>query len=137
MCLSTRQKHVKFAKEEIPCYKVFKVDNAGIPFTPFIHRYITIEELTGKKPLRAIGAIEKSKSFDGAVFDYGRGLIHAYKEMPDDPVRNLFYGLSENIIVCKCHIPKRTRYTENNEEIAAKRIVIDEIIFDSRKRTRI
>ena len=130
MCLYTTKKGLKFAKENIVCYKVFETidyyENAIV--TPYLKRKLSKKQLDGKKPFRAKGIAKAYKTKIGD-YSYGKGLIHAYIN------KNLNSFCLPNTLICECHIPKHTRYITDcsNTNIAAKKIIIDKVVWDGKK----
>lgn len=137
MCLFSYQKRVKLAKEDITCYKVLVSNIYGI-FTPVQWASINNDVLSGKKTFNASGIIKRERGLKGQRI-YSGGLIHSYLYEPTAYIGDNEYAYGLNYIICKCHVPKGTRYVKggydrsNPSEIAAKKIVFDEIIFDGRK----
>ena len=129
MCLKTNQKRVKLTSEETECYKLLQIDrDKGYFFTPYQGEIISQEVLDGKKAFRAKGFIRKRKYdvSDNEIFEYDKGLIHAFLEEPNR------YECT-GFVVVKCHVPKNVCYAKNDVQIAAKEIVFDEIVFDVRR----
>ena len=129
MCLYSKQKRLKIAKKDIVCYKAFEATNDNSIVTPVLKIKPSIEELEGKKPFKAVGRTGKYKLFSGFflddMYEYGRGLIHTYIDKKHIPTNPTF-------VIYKCRIPKFTRYVTGGGEIAAKKIIIDEIVWDGR-----
>lgn len=132
MCLYTTKKGLKFAKEDIVCYKVFAINDENTIVTPFLKTKLSKKQLDGKKPFRAKG-IAKAYKTKICDYSYGKGLIHAYIN------QNLNSFCLRNTLICKCHIPKHTRYITGcaDTEIAAKKIIIDKVVWDGKKYTGI
>lgn len=125
MCLYSRQKRLKISRKEIVCYKILKTID-GHTFTPFRHKFITDGQLYNKIPVRAGEKVKKNSI--GTYYLYDIGLIHSYLDLEKAKSR-IPSSSAREFFICKCHIPKYTRHVYGTEkEIAAKKIIIDEII---------
>lgn len=131
MCLYSRQRRLKLSRKEIVCYKIFKVIDGDKVFTPYRYMFITGEQFYNKTPIKANEKIKCGSL--GLYYLYDIGLIHAYLDLDTAKFRisSPTISLDRNceFIICKCHIPKYTRHVYGlDREIAAKKIIIDEII---------
>ena len=124
MCLYTIEKGLKFAKENIVCYKVFEINDENAIVTPILKAKLSKKQLDGKKPFKAKGIAKAHKTKIGD-YSYGKGLIHAYIN------RDIKSFCLPNTLICECHIPKHTRYItdESGTNIAAKKIIIDKVVW--------
>lgn len=131
MCLYSRQRRLKLSRKEIVCYKILKIIDGDKVFTPYRYMFITGEQFYYKTPIKANEKIKRSSI--GSYYLYDIGLIHAYLDLDTAKSRilspTIYFNRSNcEFIICKCHIPKYTRHVYGNREIAAKKIIIDEII---------
>jgi len=131
MCLYTTEKGLRFAKKNIVCYKVFEINDKNAIVTPYLKTKLSKKQLDGKKSFRAKGIAKAHKTKIGD-YSYGKGLIHAYINQDLDSI------CLPNNLICKCHIPKHTRYITDaysDTNIAAKKIIIDKVVWDGKKNT--
>lgn len=130
MCLYTLQKRLKLSKNKIVCYKVFEISCSKKIRTPYLDAKVSRKQIEGKRAFRAKGRIVSYTSpFHDDLYTYGKGLIHSYVTMGSDVLHRY---QTTPYVICKCHVPKHTRYVIGNRgnEIAARKIIIDEVIWD-------
>lgn len=126
MCLISKYRFPKRAKEDITCYKVLAIgrnsENTQIYYTPFMDIPVHVPGI-----LKAEGS---SIRFD-YIYEVGKGYIHAYYydyTAITNVVRDTFCNIDS--IVVECTIPKGTKYhiNESGIEICAKKMIINKIV---------
>lgn len=126
MCLFSKTKRLKVAKEDIKCYKriTFFFNGVDIKFvTPYQWTIVPLDVLLGKEEFSALGSLEATKE-KGEYTIFG-GVIHSYVFE-----RDAHENQCSDELVVACIIPKGTKYIEGHDgwgcrTIAAQTIKID------------
>lgn len=140
---------LKIATRKIECYKVI-IEWSEYPDlvannpeflhheTPYQGKLISLKQIKGKKPFKAKGLTERTKTEGNNTkgkFIYEGGLIHTYQNL-EDIKKGFCFGWwnKDSIKIYKCYITPGTRYVEGVDGgsdavcYASKKIVFGEEI---------
>lgn len=119
MCLISKWKFAKKAKEDIVCFKVLSVDEDGNYYAPYMNNVVDIS-----KSYKAKGI--SLTLFN--LFEKGKGYIHTLKYCPSYKFLNSEFGYIQTIVY-KCIIPKGTKYHEGlYGEYCSKKIIFKNLV---------
>ena len=113
MCLVSKWRFPRKAKENIVCYKVLRKSGFGRWITPFRWTFVKLNNML---------IAEKCKKFSVLhPFVKGEGYIHAYSQK-DFVIRNILSAENTFVVV----IPKGTKYhiSKNGKQICAEKMFI-------------
>lgn len=120
MCLEVNTQY-KIAKEDIVCYKILEKDYNGDLFSPFTLFRWDLNKFTKAKG-RPISTI-----FNGPKY-ITIGYFHTFKSIVAAK-KQLMLCSNRNHLICKCIIPKGTKYWEGLYEgykgFASKNLIIE------------
>lgn len=112
MCLWTKQRTSRCAKEPIKCYKVLR-EEKGMLLTPYQDKQVGNDILSGEKNLYPFKVVHEdftgwSKHLD--TFPIHSGYIHAF--MTENTAMNEAKSWGSHTVVYECEIPVGVEYFE-------------------------
>ena len=117
MCLNSKWRFPKRAKNDIVCYKILETDNGDEYYTPFLSTNVDIT-----KPFKAEGI---SLSFN-TRYEKTTGYIHTVSSL--ECIRTYLRNIDcIKTVIFKCYIPKGTKYHKSldNFEYCSRKIIFD------------
>ena len=125
MCLISKNPELKFATEDIVCWKVLYYTPRSGYETPFQHRKVSISVVCGSEPFMANEDVVVGLRADGD-FDYSEGVIHSYAR---DYNARYWLSLSDNYHLFECRIPKGTLFAKGIDTNGDLGFASKEIVF--------
>lgn len=121
MCLIVNTQY-KIAKEDITCYKILEKDYNGNLFSPYTFFKWNLNKLTKAKGKPYLGN-SKRKHITAGYFHTFKTIVAAKKQL------TLWLNINRNHLICKCIIPKGTKYWEGlcdgYKSFATKNLIIE------------
>lgn len=119
MCLLVNTQY-KIAKEDIVCYKILEKDYNGNLFSPYTLFRWELNKLTKAEGRPYFTSFKGTKNISVGYFHTFKSIVAAKKQL------TLW---SNNHVICKCTIPKGTKYWEGLYEgykgFASKNLIIE------------
>lgn len=120
MCLLVNTQY-KIAKEDIVCYKILEKDYYGHLFSPYTLFRWELNKLTKAEGKPYFTSFKETKHIAVGYFHTFKSIVAAKKQLKLWPNRNH--------LICKCTIPKGTKYWEGLYEgykgFASKNLIIE------------
>lgn len=120
MCLTSKWRFPKIAKEDIVCYKVLEVNIDNRYFvTPYRKNIVDINKPYEAKEANSLSIFHP--------YTKTKGYIHTFAFIPT--LQNLKERF-DNPVVFKCIIPKGTKYHRGNFAYCSKKIIFKERLYN-------